>query len=190
MSQRSMKPEPGGEVLAAAVIGGLIRGTALSLEVFLHRRIGCRYLGDGWGGVLVMLGFVAGFPHAGPLPYWTAAYGAVWAVLSVRATVDLWRGRYGHHTRYTGRPHLARLLPRWPEERVKQAEGAAALALGFALRPLSRATGDYLVLAAAVVLLQQFMFVSNEQNRAMDLHDASAEQRRVAERFRRGQERR
>ncbi len=92
------------------------------------------------------------------------------------------------HSRYSGRPHLCRLLPGWQEIHVKLVEAVLVLCIGFAIHLLNRPLGDYLMLAGVFVLVRGYCVASALRERAVELNDAVIEQREIAENFRQMQE--
>ena len=130
-------------LLIAAMLQGLFRGTLLTVEVFLHRGFGFRYLNCGIMGIVGIMAFAQCFPHDDTrfLYGYMAAFGVLWLVAGINVLRRGWRGGNHMHCRYSGEPHLRRLLPYWREENVKHLEAIAVILLGFAIHYLKPALG-------------------------------------------------
>src|SRR5258708_18524770 len=104
MFQRSEKPRLRDSVAV------FVRGVAVSVEVFLHKRFGARYLGQyaavGFLGI-VLFGVFARANQRGPLIWFGLAFLYAWLC----AQVDAWR-RFcrgdNEHSRYSGLPWMLR----------------------------------------------------------------------------------
>ena len=111
-----------------------------------------------------------------------------WLVALINVWIRRWRGDYAVQWRYTGRPHLCRLLPNWREVNVKQVEALLAMGVGYAVCWVNRPLGHYLLLASTFVLLRAYSFASHLRHRAVELNDSVLQEQIVAERFREMQE--
>jgi hypothetical protein len=189
MPQKSINnqqaPQPEGRLLAG-LIQGICRSIALTVEVFLHGGFGCRYVGCGFMGVVLIYGFSLWFPPQEILPllWYGAIYGILWLIATANVLIRWWRGRSRMHSLYAGRPLLWRVIPTWKETNVKQVEALAVILLGLGVHCLSRPLGDYLMLAATLVFLRAYGFAAEQRSRAVELNDSVIEQQLVAERFR------
>jgi hypothetical protein len=170
---------------------GLVRSICLTIEVFFRRDFGSRYVGSGFVGVVVMWFFSLFFPptEINPLFYFSLVYCAVWLVALIRMLIRYFRGKDALHSKYTGRPHLWRLLPGWREDYVKHLDAVIAILLGFGVRHFNVPLGDYLMAAASLLLFRDFAMTSEQRNRAVDMNDQVIEQKLIAEKFRAMQER-
>jgi hypothetical protein len=182
---------PGGARVAAELIDGISRSICLTIEVFLHRGFGSRYVGCGFMGVVVIFIFAMLFPPLDvfPLYCYMMAYGVLWLIATVSMLIRCWGGRDKVHSKYTGRPYLWRLLPNWKEVNVKQLEAFAVIVLGYGVHHLSRPLGDYLMIAASIVFLRGYNMALQQRTRAIELNDMVIEERLVADRFHDMQER-
>jgi hypothetical protein len=189
-SGRSNLPADLSGYLVAAFIEALVRAPAMTLEVFLHCEFGHNYIGCGFMGVVIIYMFAALFPeqNQGPLLWFATAYLVRWLFVSIRAVIRYWRGKELVHSRYNGRPYLWTLISSWKEVNVKHLESAAVLVLGFVVHSANRPLGDYLMVAATLLLVRGYHFDTQQRDRAVALNDSVIEQRMVAERFREMQE--
>ncbi|HEX4488854.1 MAG TPA: hypothetical protein VH088_21440 [Terriglobales bacterium] len=183
------RPDPAGRLIAE-IIENAGRSLALSVEVFLHRGFGSRYISCGFFGVILMFLFSLWFPgqNVQPLLMFAGLYGVCWLVAVLNALIRHWRGQNNMHSLYTGRPFLGSVLPRWKELNVKQLESLAVVGVGFLVRQLNRPLGDYLLLAASFVFVRGYSLAAQLRNRAVQMNDSAVEQQMVAERFREMQE--
>ena len=173
------------------LIQGLIRSICLTIEVFFRWDFGCIYVGSGFMGVVVIWLFSLYFPprDINALFYFSLVYCAVWLVALTGMLVRYWRGKDKLHSKYSGRPHLLRLLPGWREDYVKYLDAVIAILLGWGVHHLNVPLGDYLMAAASLLLFRDFAIASEQRNRAVQMNDQVIEQKLVAEKFRAMQER-
>ena len=194
MQQRTQNPQPqspeNGQLLAC-LVEGIARAIALTVEVFLHRGFGCRYVGCGMMGTGIIFVFAEFFPTEDPRPIlcFLIAYAVLWLIATVGVLIRHWRGNDPVHSRYTGRPYLWHLLPGWKEENVKHLEALAVILLGYGVHFLNRPLGDYLMFAASLVFLRGYNLAATRRSRAVEMNDSVIDQRLVAQRFRDMQER-
>ena len=172
--------------IMAEFIDGIGRSVALTVEVFLHRGFGRRYVGCGFIGVVIIFLFSLLFPGQDTrvLLGFAALYGALWLVALVNIGIRRWRHTNRVHSQYNGRPHLWRILPNWKETNVKHAEALTAFLVGFGVHYLNRPLGDYLMFAAAFVFLRGYNLAMQRRERAIRMNDQVIEQQLVAEQFR------
>jgi hypothetical protein len=184
-SQPSQMPSELTGRLIAESVEGISRAIALTVEVFLHCGFGSRYVGCGFVGIPIIFCFALHFADQHPLPLlcYLAAYGVMWLIAAICTLIRCWGGRDTVHSRYTGRPYLWRLLPNWNEENVKHGEAVAVILLGYAIHHFNRPLGDYLMIAAALVLLRGYSLVAQRRERAIQMKDSVIEQGLIAERF-------
>src|ERR1700733_4601957 len=128
------RPNPDAR-LVGELIQGIGRSLALTVEVFLHRGFGHRYIGSGFLGVVLIFLFSCWFPpqEVQPLLVFGAIYGLVWFLSSIGVLIRYWRGRRNVHSLYTGQPFLCRVLSSWKEMNVKQIEGVGVILFGVAV---------------------------------------------------------
>jgi hypothetical protein len=174
----------------AEIVDGAARSLALSVEVFLHRAFGSGYVGCGPLALLLMFLSAKVFPDQDvrPLTVFAGFYGVLWLIATINVLIRWWRGMERVHSRYNGRPHLCRLLPRWKEMNVKHVESLLVILLGYGIHHLNRPLGDYLILAGVFVFLRGYSMASMMRQRAVELNDAVLEQKEVAEQFRQMQQ--
>jgi hypothetical protein len=185
-SGRSNFAGQGGGQLLAAMLKGLSRAIAMTIEVFIHRDFGHWYVNSGFMGVIAIFVFAAFFPDQDlrPMYLFMLVFGVRWLIVATIAGVRYWRGKNVVHSRYTGRPYLWALLPSWKEVNVKHLESVAALVAGFLLHHFYRPLGDYVLSAATVVLLRGYNYDMNQRDRAVEMNDSVIETQMAAEKFR------
>lgn len=165
----------------------VVQAWATSVEVFLHRGFGERYLGLQAGAVLLLVPlYCLAWPHYDlrPMMMFLLAYLVMYCTARSKAVLRRWRGEQ-FHSYYTGRPRLMRLLPRCDEVAVKRfIEPLIVLGIGYLSAQGNRPFGTYLMCAAACLIMSVTMSVAWSRTRALDLNDAVFDQQEVAERFR------
>jgi hypothetical protein len=194
MQPRTQNPQPpstGNGQLLAGLVEGIARAIALTVEVFLHRGFGSRYVGCGLLGTVIIFVFAQFFPAEDPRPIlcFLIAYGVLWLVATVGVLIRYWRGNDRVHSRYNGRPFLWHLLPNWKEQSVKHLEALMVILLGYGVHFLNCPLGDYLMCAASLVFLRGWNLAATRRSRAVEMNDSVIEQRIIGERFRDMQER-
>lgn len=165
-----------------------ISGTlAVSVEVFLHRRLGARYLGLQAAAVILLVPLYSLFwegHDVAPLAQFLAVYLVMCFFHRIGNAARSRRGGAQEHTRYTGYPRLMRLLPRTSERTVKLViEPIIVFLVGTFTLPASEPLGSYLMLASAGLIVSTHLSAGYERTRALDMHDASIDQRQLAEDF-------
>jgi hypothetical protein len=187
-NQNTQPPSPlGNSNWFGEVIGGLYRAVCLTVEVFVHRTFGYRYVGAGLAGVVILLAFSTLFPNDDPLPLlcFTGAYLILWIMATASLLIRRWRSRDRQHSHYTGRPWLWQwLLPSWKEDNFKHLEAIAIGLLGTAIHPWTHPLGDYLVMAASMVLARNYCLAVRQRDQAIAMNDMVIEQQMVVDRFR------
>lgn len=163
------------------------RTLAASVEVFLHREIGERYLGLQAAAVLLLVPiFSLGFPgrEIGPLLLFLVAYLVMCAVARVGSLVRRFRGRTWH-TYYTGWPRLMSPRTKCSELTFKRfIEPALLLSGGVLLLAINRPLGAYLMLAGVGLFISVSATVIEARTRALDMYDALLQQELLAAQFR------
>lgn len=172
---------------AAAFLVLAAQSIAAPVEVFLRTRFGRRYF-----GVPAAIGFFA-------VPMWMLlwpgedatpifVFWVLYLIMQGRARVEsILMSSRGDlvHTRYNGRPRLARVFKRAGERRLKAAtEPLLVLAVGVFMLPISEPLGSYLITAGICLALVASVIETVERNRLMSMHDAWLEQQHHAECFR------
>jgi hypothetical protein len=173
--------------LAHRLAFGLIRGGAVTVEVFLHRRMGIRYVtGFGSLGILIMSAYFALLPlnHAGPFFIYMLAFGVTWLLTIVETWLRFWR-RDSEHSLFRGFPRLLRRELAYKEYRAKQfGEPVLVGCAGYFAFQWNGPLGVYWMFAAACLFLSSAAERRWETRDAMMLHDAALEQQNRARRFR------
>jgi hypothetical protein len=122
--------------------------------------------------------------HCEPLFCYTAAYSVLWLIAGISTLKRCWSDNDKVHSRYTGRPYVWSLVPNWKEDNVKNLEALAVVLLGFGIHYMTPPLGDYLMLAAGLMLLRGYCHLIQQRDRLIAMNDQAIEQRIVAERFR------
>jgi hypothetical protein len=175
----------------AAILGWLLlisRIGAVTVEVFLHKGFGRRYI-----GLQALLAFVL-------IPLWSSfwpehdmraqiifmeAYFAMLVIARMGVICNWFRGTQPH-SYYSGTPHLCRLLPKLSENTVKKfVEPGVLLLVGLIVSDVSEPFGKYLMFAGICLFLSIAIGDAWIQKRAMDARDALIEQQSVADYLRR-----
>jgi hypothetical protein len=161
---------------------------AATCEVFLHKGFGRRYGGICTAiGALLILFYSALWPGDEPRPmlWFLAGYVLACFFARIGAVGHLWNGS---HSRYSGRPRIMRLLPFFSENTIKRMiEPIVVFSIGVSLLPVTQPLGSYLILAAWGLFISTNAAEAQTRSRVQDLHDSVAEQRDIAERFRRSE---
>jgi len=168
------------------LIDGVARSIALTVEIFLHRDFGAGYVGCGFIGVVVMLGFAIHFADQDlrPLMGFMLIYGVRWLVVAIVTAIRYWSGKDMQHSQYNGEPYLWRFLSNWKETSFKHLEGLVLILLGYGVRCLNRPLGDYLMIASSMAFLRVYNLVAQQRERAIAMNDRTIETQIVADRFR------
>lgn len=165
------------------------RGFAVSLEVFLHRGLGSRYLGLQAAAVLVLVPLF-GCAWEGHDLTALLLFLPAYLLMCLVARADMFRRRRRGehcHTQYSGWPRLLKPGARMTELSCKQyVEPLLALAAGFVLHQLGeRPLGAYVMFSAVCLAISTNVDVAIDRLRAENMNDAVIEQELLAERFRR-----
>lgn len=155
------------------LINLVAQGVACTGEVFLHSNLGSRATGTrGIVGVVLRMLYIALYHGQGVtlLVYYLYAVIAMLALYRLRA---IWRWFRNtpeqEHSRYTGRPHLCRLLPRFVPEIVVKAviEPTLLFVIAyFGIRAhIDRALGAYLTLVSIALAVTNALGISYERAR-------------------------
>lgn len=160
---------------------------AVSVEVFLHRRFGERYIGlQGVLAIVLMLFFSLFFPghDLHPLVWFLGAYLAMCLCARIGVFYRRFKGEH-YHSFYTGSPTIRHFFPGWKETTVKRfVEPFFVFAIGFALIDYNRPLGAYLIFAAIGLFFTVNLTCMHEHAQALDMHDAVIAQTQVADRVR------
>lgn len=168
---------------------------ATSVEVFLHRRFGERYIGLQAAAVLPAMLVYSLFwqgHNTAPLMMFVAAY----MVMVAGVRVDIARRRRSgdvEHSYYNGFPEILRLplLRRWLSERAAKrvVEPLLVGGIGVLMLPTSEPLGLYLMIAGCALRVTLKMADAVQKARLINMRDAYFDQMNLAEQFRKGNRR-
>jgi len=160
---------------------------SVTVEVFLHSGFGERYFGfKALLAVPMILLFALLHQHQNIMPLMVFLWAYIPLAIGWRiwATVRRWLKRPLPHSRYSGRPYLWWLLPRWRETTVKWLEPLLIMALGLAVRHLNQPLGAFVMYAGAGMAISVGLNIALDRNKVMDMNDAILEQTSLAEQHR------
>ena len=146
----------------------ICRTFAVSIEVFLHRGMGERYLGLQAAAVLLLLPLYSlgwqGYDLR-PLMLFLLGYVVMCGFARIGMLVRRSRGEHCH-THYTGWPHGIRPGAKCSELTVKRiVEPAVVMGAGFLLRQINPPLGTYLMLAAGSLFISVSASDAEERTR-------------------------
>lgn len=166
------------------------RALAVSVEVFLHQAgsFGERYIGTQSAIALAIIFF---FPvlwpqhDPAPLMYFDAAFLLRCAVVRFSTIKRRIHGGVQPHSYYAGVPSLMSAKSKTPETRFKLLVEPLLVGItGLLAQEWNRPLGTYLVVAAIGLFLTVGVSLRQDRVRALDMNDAMADQRRIAEQWR------
>jgi hypothetical protein len=161
---------------------------AVSVEVFLHKGVGSRYIGLQGLAAAAMIFFWGGFwpgQDISPVLIYLALYLLFCFAQRMDALKRLRQGGGQEHSRYTGRPILMRFTGRINEITIKRiVEPALVFLIGILICSANEPLGKYLMLAAVGLLVSVQSTLRFEETRATDMNDAMINQQHAAQRFR------
>ncbi len=165
----------------------LIHTWACSLEVFLHKNMGTRYLGFTAVAVFGLIPIFAVFwegHNLEPLMGYLAFYFLMVIVTRATAVTRRLRGEICH-SYYNGFPRLLNPKSRIDELQFKMFQ-EPLLVFIFALLviQINQPLGWYLIFGAASLRFKSFVWSRVDDVKVMDLNDAMIEQSHLEERFR------
>lgn len=176
---------------AANLANLLARTLAVSVEVFLHRRLGSRAIGiEGACVIPLIMIYCLFWPEDDlePMMWFLGGFICMTALARASGLVRRWRGTE-FHTRYTGLPWLMLIFTRTKELTVKRfLEPVFMFGLGGVTICVNPPLGWYLVFTGGGLAVSVLISEMHQQTRLMDMRDAAAEQRDLLERFRRVEE--
>lgn len=189
--QPSQQQQPGFMDRAKGAFGWFLficNSLAVTLEVFLHKGMGSRYLGlQALAGAAILF-FWGGFwpgHDVGPMLTYFALFLLFCFAQRMDALKRLSHGVAPGHSRYTGWPLLMRLFRRTNEVTLKRIiEPALVFLCGAMVCDANEPLGKYLMLASLGLFISVQSNLNFERTRATDMNDALIDQRHVSERFR------
>ncbi|HEY4310170.1 MAG TPA: hypothetical protein VGN12_12025 [Pirellulales bacterium] len=165
----------------------LINSIAVSIEVFIRRDFGGRYIGAQAVLAAVLIpGYCQAWSPNDAFPmvcFYFLFLGAAIAK-AIRGYLRMRRGQ-SDHTRYSGRPNVLTTFPRQSDDKAKKyVEPMLVFIAGMVLLHLTPALALYLCVASACLHLSAWETEKWMRKRAWDMNDAVCEQQDIAERFR------
>lgn len=166
-----------------AIVNWVARGCANTVEVFLHKRFGHRYLGPHSLIPFPIMFFYAAYwagegYDIGPISAFMFLYALALPLAMLGAAIAQWRGKV-EHSRYNGLPRFFKASTTKKELRIKEVyEPLLVILLGCYLTDLySPPVGLWLVLAGICMagVNSQLRQWQNQQD--WDMQDAMIEQR-------------
>lgn len=157
----------------------LCLSAALPIELLLHdlRTFGVRSISPRAVAAVLLMFFVAGFhpdENCVPLTCLMVATILLSVVAQIIAKVRQWRGQ-AVHSRYSGRPYLAKLIP-LSEVTIKRLEPLVAFGMGWIVHVFNHPLGSFLVIAAICLAIRVGIDRIARGERALDINDAMIEQ--------------
>lgn len=162
---------------------------SVSMEVFLRRGFGSRYLHlEALLAAMLLMAWPAFSPECDPRPmFWLfIGYLIMCAAARFEHLVAFLRGSLvDRHTRYNGAPLLCRLFPKCSEVTIKsQIEPVLIFVTGLIARSYNSSLGGYLLFASACMGLTAFFLRARDNAKLLDLRDALIEQQQLARQYR------
>lgn len=165
----------------------VVQAYSTSVEVFLHRHLGERYLGFQAVGVLLLVPFHAYLmPECDPsrLMLFLMAYLAACLLQRMGMLWRRWRGMV-QHSRYNGYPWMLTGNTRIEEVFFKiWVEPLMVIGSGMLLIAVDRVLGSYIATAGFALHIKGRMVNLLSSSQTLDMRDAMLEQEQRAERFR------
>ncbi len=186
MQQDQVPTSHAGEAAGKGFVS-IIYAVAWTAEAWLHRGFGVRFIGMkgplGFGFIVL---FAACWEHDDlrPIGVFLGFYTLFWMVAQLWAWCRRLRKKIDGHTRYSGRPHLLRLLPWCSEVTIKRLEPLLVLAAGYFIHHVNRPLGTYLIVAGSALIVTATFQLATEHERVLDMNDAVTGQQITAERYR------
>lgn len=187
MSQPQSQPEPSDIQSSMNLLMVVLHIYSTSIEVFLHRGMGARYLGLQAVFVLFLVPLHTGFMRTKD-PSLTGLFLLAYlgACLGQRAFI-LARNRTGQvvHSRYNGYPWLLGAKSRFDELNWKgRAEPLLILAGGLLFAVIDEGFGSYIMTAGGAMFFKNLLHQQLRSEELMDMQDSLVEQQQWAAQFR------
>ena len=164
----------------------VVQSYAISVEVFLHRRLGERYLGIHalFALFLIPIHAVCWERHD---PMWLTRFWFIYFLACIIQRIGI-LSRYVRgdvtHSRYTGWPWLLTGNRKWTELKFKlQFEPALVCLIGFAVFAANKPFGSYLIMAGISLFIKNAAYRIGERQRMLNMNDTIMEQRRRSQDF-------
>jgi hypothetical protein len=169
----------------ANVLMFVVQAWATSVEVFIRRDMGRRYLGWNAVAVLVLVPIYCIYWERYDLSPMFWFLGAYMLMCAVNRTSNLRHGDRARHSYYNGYPRMVRANAVIDEVRFKRfSEPFVVGMLGASLTQFNQPLGWYFIFGAICLCIQAMVWNQLEEVKVMDLNDSLLEQSYLAERFR------
>jgi len=140
---------------AANFAAWICPSVAITVEVFIHKNFGSRYLSiNALRAIPIIVVFSLFFTGEDLVPmFWfLVTYIGMFLIKSAMSQNHTQHGKEAIHSRYTGLPYLCRWLPKWDEVKVKRLESVIVFGIGCVFHDTWHALGDYLMFASFALL--------------------------------------
>ncbi len=166
-----------------------VEGCALSIEVFLHRHFGARYIGFQGLVATALIGvFIVFCGDHGHDPRPMILFLVAYLVLVACARLDAFRRTMRGdktHSRYSGTPWLIKPNARLSEITIKKfVEPIVVLGIAALISDYNQPLAAYLIVAVSCLVGSNLRAAMWMRGRVMDMNDAVADQEQVAQQFR------
>ena len=166
----------------------IIRAWAISLEVFLHHRMGARYPGNAGALVLVFVPFYILWWEeydVTPMFFFMLAYLTMCVVHRLASIRRRLQKREMGHSHYNGIPLIWRFFRHQTECQVKLIlQPALIFMYGILVAALNRPLGYYILGGTICMAASTAISMAIDRHETMNLHDSLIEQQMLAKRFR------
>jgi hypothetical protein len=171
----------------------LCYSVALPLELLFHniRTFGVRSVGPRAAAAVLVMVFL--FPcytndNCEPLFLFMLAVIVLSTIARISAQLRHWRGE-ACNSRYSGTPHLLRLLPRLSEITIKRIEPWIALPAGYFIHLVNHPLGCFVMIASIGLGMRVGIEYRGLRERALNIQDQLTDQKIVLEMARNAQRR-
>ncbi|MCZ2343627.1 MAG: hypothetical protein LC104_17815 [Bacteroidales bacterium] len=183
-------PPPGDRLTMEAGFNWLnlaVNAHASTLTPLSRTDFGSEGLGmPGFIGMFMILGWGSYF-HCYPMFIYFVIWMGVLLCQRVKTFINWRRGTIIVHSRYNGYPWIVRrFFPRLSEPNAKAVEAFAFFGIGGVIAQFIPPLGWYFMLGLPSILVSEAIIVETTRRRLQAMRDAEAEQRYLAEMYKRG----
>ena len=185
--QNQPSPRPSTTPQAGNLLFLLINAWALTVQVFLRKGFGSRYIGiQAFFGLAILLTYIlfCDVHNGAPVAWFILAYSGMAATQRLAAGCRSLNGDTTH-SRYSGWPVILGSQARVSEATVKQyVEPMLVFTIALAVGPFNPPMGYYLFIAGFCLMLSAYESEYRVRLRTMEMNDAVMEQQEIGGRFR------